>query len=198
MIVIGTTIQPAERRRLTAPVDRGVGSPSNTPEVWNEPLGFRVFRGRERGPFEALSPDVGLNSSRSYVFRDPAPEVGRCIYRVGEVGLDGTVVLLGSVEIEVERVRRVTMLHPALPNPFNPATVLRFELARDDVVRLDILDVRGRIVRSLVRSERTAAGPHRVMWDGRDDGGRRVRSGVYEARLRAGGRTLTRSVTLVK
>jgi len=90
------------------------------------------------------------------------------------------------------------MLHPAVPNPFNPNTTLRIDLAREGVVSLDIVDARGRRVRSLMRAGRVAAGEHRVVWDGRDDRGQRVASGVYEARLHADGSIWTRRLTLLK
>jgi hypothetical protein len=98
----------------------------------------------------------------------------------------------------VERAVRATIFHPAFPNPFNPNTTLRFDLAKSGVVRLDIVDVRGRIVRSLVRCRQAAAGEHRVVWDGRDDRGQRLASGVYEARLLADGGIWTGRLTLLE
>jgi len=160
---------------------------------------FRVLRARVDGPFQPLSPDVRPNADRAYAFRDPSPEPGRYIYRIGEVDLDGAVVLLGWVEVQVERQAPwVAILHPAFPNPFNAKTTLRFDLARDGEVALEVVDVRGRTVRSLVRAWRVAAGEQRVVWDGLDDRGRRVVSGVYEARLRVDGSIWTRRVTLLK
>jgi len=77
----------------------------------------------------------------------------------------------------------------AFPNPFRSATVLRFELSRAGSARLDIVDVAGRRVRSLVEGER-AAGDHVVAWDGRTEEGLRAPAGVYWGRLEAlgGGR----------
>ena len=92
-------------------------------------------------------------------------------------------------------------LLPNVPNPFNPATELRFELDRPGGVELDIYDTRGFLVRSLV-SGRFDAGPHGVTWDGSDRSGHQVASGVYQVRLvtRLGSETVirTRSVTLVE
>lgn len=83
------------------------------------------------------------------------------------------------------------------PNPFNPKTTLHFTLERDQDVVLRIVDVRGRVVRTLDPG-RLPAGAHAIEWDGRDDGGRDLSSGVYLARLQAGSSTSVEKMTLVK
>lgn len=79
-------------------------------------------------------------------------------------------------------------LHPGYPNPFNPVTTLAFELFGNGMrrVRLELLDVRGRRVRTLVDAW-LSAGPHRVRWDGRDESGAPVAGGTYYARLMVDG-----------
>jgi hypothetical protein len=89
------------------------------------------------------------------------------------------------------------LLLGAAPNPFNPATEVRFELPRAGQVTLDIFDSRGRHVRRLLDGD-LPAGLHRPLWRGRDDAGHRLASGVYHARLVAGGFVQTRALTLVK
>jgi YVTN family beta-propeller protein len=79
-------------------------------------------------------------------------------------------------------------LESAYPNPFDEATSFRFSLevpARD--VRIDVFDVSGRRVRALF-DRRLPRGTHIAGWDGADDAGRRVRAGVYFARLTVDGR----------
>jgi hypothetical protein len=73
-------------------------------------------------------------------------------------------------------------LAPAYPNPFNPSTTLRFESAVEGPLRLLVLDPAGRILRELAAGV-FPAGHHTVVWDGRDDAGERLPSGVYLARL---------------
>ena len=68
------------------------------------------------------------------------------------------------------------------PNPFNPKTVIAFDLAKAGHVDLEVFDVRGRLVKKLASAD-FAAGQHRISWQGRDEGGRAVASGVYFARL---------------
>lgn len=83
------------------------------------------------------------------------------------------------------------------PNPFNPSTVIQYEVARAGRVRLHVFDVAGRLVRTLVDGHTTAGG-HVARWDGRDDNGRGVASGRYYYRLRVAEKVLTRDMTLLK
>jgi hypothetical protein len=85
----------------------------------------------------------------------------------------------------------------AFPNPFNPATTLRFRTAQDGPVALDLYDVQGRRVRRLLHAVRSA-GDHGEVWDGRGDRGQILPSGVYFARLETGVRRETLKVMLVK
>ncbi len=69
------------------------------------------------------------------------------------------------------------------PNPFNPVTNIQFSVpANAGAVELSVYNVNGQLVRTLVDSE-IEAGPHSVVWNGRDEGGRSVATGVYFARL---------------
>ena len=84
------------------------------------------------------------------------------------------------------------------PNPFNPTTSIALSLDRATRVRLEIFDVRGRLVRMLHDGD-LAAGTHDLPWNGCDDGGQAVASGVYLARARGdGGRTASHRMTLLK
>ena len=88
-------------------------------------------------------------------------------------------------------------LGPNRPNPFNPHTEIRFELARGSRVSLRVFDVSGRLVRVLSDFE-MAAGSHRVPWDGTDESGRAVASGTYLYRLDAAGFTRSRKMVLLR
>ena len=86
------------------------------------------------------------------------------------------------------------------PNPFNPSTTIRFtvpEGAGNTPVSLVVYDLRGQIVRTLVEGVRNP-GEHVVYWEGEDDSGRSVSSGIYFYRLRADGQALTRKMVLLK
>lgn len=85
----------------------------------------------------------------------------------------------------------------AVPNPCNPMSEIRFSLAAPADVALDIFDVRGRKVRTCFKGS-ADAGDHVAAWDGSDDAGRIMPSGVYLVRLRAGAREENMRLTLVR
>lgn len=89
-------------------------------------------------------------------------------------------------------------LMPAVPNPFNPRTILRYYIATRGPVFVTIFDVQGRVVRRLLRLSSRPAGWGAVEWNGRDDAGRTVATGVYFARLLAGGVRETQRLVLLK
>lgn len=88
-------------------------------------------------------------------------------------------------------------LSQCIPNPFNPSTTIEFSVAREARVDLSVFDVAGRRVRTLV-SESKTPNAYRVTWDGTDDSGQRVASGVYFYRMTAGSFTETRKMVLLK
>ena len=89
-------------------------------------------------------------------------------------------------------------LHQNAPNPFNPTTVIRYDVpAGGAVVELAIHDVTGRRIRTLV-SRYEAAGSRAVTWDARNDRGDLVATGVYFYRLKAGAFVQTRKMVLLK
>jgi len=83
------------------------------------------------------------------------------------------------------------------PNPFNPKTTIAFSLPEPVEVKLDVYDVSGRRVTTLV-DERLGAGEHRVEWDGMGATGDRVASGVYFYKLTAGEKNVSRKMVLLK
>jgi hypothetical protein len=84
-----------------------------------------------------------------------------------------------------------------VPNPFNPSTTIRFTLPRAASVELIVYDIRGARVATLLDSQRPA-GTNEVVWNGLDDTGTPVSSGVYFVRLDAPGSASTRKIVLVK
>lgn len=90
-----------------------------------------------------------------------------------------------------------TWLGPCHPNPAPGGTRIEFALARGGGARLDIYDLAGRRVRTLLHGE-LPAGPGGAVWDGRDERGRDAAGGIYLYRLRAGDQVLTRKLLLVR
>jgi len=83
------------------------------------------------------------------------------------------------------------------PNPFNPATTVRYSTAREGRVSLTVYNVNGQRVRTLVDAVQPA-GTYAAVWDGKNDGGRTVATGVYFYRLTAGSFTEVRKMVLLR
>jgi len=83
------------------------------------------------------------------------------------------------------------------PNPFNPTTAIQYAIRQPGQVVLSIYDLRGRRVRTLV-SEEQSAGTYTVVWQGRDDQGRQLGSGVYFYRIDAPGVSERRKMVMLK
>lgn len=83
------------------------------------------------------------------------------------------------------------------PNPFNPSTEIRFTIPMSSHVRLDIFDVLGRVVGTLV-DDNLSPGSHRVVWNGRSANGETVSSGIYVYRIKAREFVSTKKMVLLK
>ena len=91
----------------------------------------------------------------------------------------------------------VTVLEQNVPNPLNPETIIAFRLPEATFVSLQIVDLRGRLVRTLL-AETRSEGRHEARWDGRDDRGSLVASGTYLYRLTTPERVVGKKLMLVK
>jgi flagellar hook assembly protein FlgD len=83
------------------------------------------------------------------------------------------------------------------PNPFNPSTKIEFTLSKSGFVTLQIYDILGRKVRTLV-SEHLSSGYKSVIWDGKNDDGKDIASGVYFYQLRVGDFSEPKKMVLLK
>ena len=84
------------------------------------------------------------------------------------------------------------------PNPFNPSTTIDYRLSRSSQVELAVYNMLGQKIRTLVSDKIQAVGTHSVKWDGRDDSGAQVASGVYIYQLKTGNQVETRKMMLMK
>jgi len=89
------------------------------------------------------------------------------------------------------------VLHPNYPNPFNPGTTIQFTLPVMENVKLSVYDITGRHVKTLI-NQICSQGIHSVVWDGRDDLGNLVASGLYLYKLESGAFSKTRKLIFVQ
>ena len=94
-------------------------------------------------------------------------------------------ISIGDVEGASSSMPSAYQLWQNYPNPFNSRTTIRYQISKSTFVIIEILDLLGRRVRTLV-SQKRPVGVHQVNWDGKDDSGQIVGSGVYLCRLQAG------------
>lgn len=109
----------------------------------------------------------------------------------------GSHNIMTAVPDGAETPRSVLRALGASPNPFNPVTEIRFELATATRVTIDLYDLGGRLVDTLF-SGRLETGTHGVRWDGRDREDQSAPSGVYVARIAAGGVTVRVKLVLAR
>lgn len=109
----------------------------------------------------------------------------------------GSSFTVNSTLTGIADLTRASELFQNAPNPFNPATEIDFAVARSIHANLSIFDIRGALVATLV-DETVPAGLNRVRWDGRDETGQRVATGVYFYRLTAEGVAQSKKLSVLK
>ena len=118
------------------------------------------------------------------------------IYEVGESEI-------ATIEFEYtgtdadEPFITVTELKGNYPNPFNPNTTIKFTLAKDSSVTLKIYNLRGQLIKSLLKKE-LSAGTHQVRWDGTDLNNKQVTSGIYLYVLDTDDQRMQRKMIMLK
>ena len=151
---------------------------------------IRILHGSGRGTFDGVA---GV-----------ATGAGPSALAVADMNGDGRADLVCAnhdertvqVFVNIAHPAGPLLLAPPAPNPVSTTCALSFVLAADAPVRVDIHDVRGALVRRLLPERLLPVGPHTVIWDGLTDGGRRARSGLYLARVRAGSAEATTRIVL--
>jgi hypothetical protein len=163
------------------------------------PLGFEVRRALGARPDMRNSELLGTGRQvrgRTWEYLDSEAEPGTTYtYGVAVRGADGQAAIASTV-VATARTSNFS-LHPAEPNPARIQSLLRYDLARPGLVRLDVYDVAGRHIRSLHAGPRPP-GRNAALWDGRDGSGRAVANGLYVVRLRAGDRTAMTRVLFLR
>jgi hypothetical protein len=172
---------------------------------------YTIRAGGTPGPFPADTPVFsGSHGWQQETFTiEGAAGMARFRFRFGSDGADALEGwYIDDVEIHswppasaVPEPGRELVLRPVLlanrPNPFTPQTRIAFQLPGQGDVRLCVLDLQGRVVRTLVDGP-LAAGHYDVIWDGADGGGRPQPAGIYFYRLEDGATSQVRKMTLLR
>ena len=161
--------------------------------------GYRLYRGGSPGFVPGPASLVVAQATTGF-FDAGAPAA---FYKLSAVDLHGNespFTLLqpgGTTDAPGRTIPREVFLAPVAPNPVRGAATLRFGLPREGDVELALFDSQGRRMRVLVSGEQPA-GEFDLRWDGRDESGRPIASGLYFVRLRTGGRTITQRLVATR
>jgi hypothetical protein len=159
--------------------------------------GFHVWRGESETTRECITPQP-FSGATDYEWIDYDAPLAATNYWLEMIVSGVPSIWIGPEAIVALPPRIVDDVIPTVgPNPFNPMATISFDLPRDAHVRAEVFDLAGRRVSTLLNDVR-AAGPQRVVWDGRDSAGRHAPSGRYLMRLAVDGRATTTKLTLTR
>lgn len=140
--------------------------------------------------------DSGLRSAIPLAYEVEDGGLGWYLYHHGHMHLS---MIADVSDVPVSGgTPSIARLLDCFPNPFNPQTTIAFILARKANVNLHIFDMSGRLVRELVGGETYDHGRQEIVWNGRDESGLKVASGIYFYRLDVGSYSETKRLVLVK
>ena len=148
---------------------------------------------------------VGSSGRKSVLFAHKAPVITHTdqpfLDLFYEIGIDSlTLMRLGGTSaVNSHPVNRPAAfeLYPNFPNPFNPSTTIRFTLSGISDIVLAIFDIHGGLVRNL-KQETLNTGSYSVTWDGQDNQGQILPSGIYLCQLKSGSFSKTQRMMLLK
>ena len=146
-----------------------------------------VYEDRVRFSFAGAESPVGGGRIAEILF-SCAPEA---------LTVDRVYLNEGRIPVRVVKTPTVYRLAENYPNPFNPETTISYDIAKAGAVRLSVYALTGQQIRTLVDGERSA-GSYSVVWDGTDDAGRDVASGVYLCRMIVADYSAVRKMLLVR
>jgi len=130
--------------------------------------------------------------------RTLSPNAGSLTFGTADIrDAENRRLTVQTKEIEIPFLPTSFGLNQNHPNPFNPMTVISYQIPHPGVVTIRIYNVAGQMVRMLV-DETKAAGYHSVIWNGRNDAGNDVSSGIYFYQMISGDYSASRKMILVK
>ncbi len=166
----------------------------------SEESNFQVYRSIDRyDGYEAILVTMEKTAVEDrLVFTDEDVDAGsHYYYHIVEIDERGDRLMHGPVGVQVSGLPSAYSLSDVYPNPFNPSTKISYQLPEAGQVTLEIYNMMGQKVKSLV-SVSQSAGSHVVNWDGTNDLGHTVSAGAYMVRLSAGDFEATRTITFLK
>jgi hypothetical protein len=165
-----------------------------TTQSENNLLGFNIYRNTRNTISEATKLNNTIieafnsSSEQNYLYTDDLVELGETYYYwLKSVSMDGSSTICGTITITIENedspeLPTLTKLKSAYPNPFNPETKIEFSVKENDIAELTIYNAKGQIVKTY---SVFFAGNHIVNWQGKDNQGNNVSSGLFFYELKS-------------
>lgn len=167
-------------------------------EVNNQ--GFEIERSSVEQSWEKIGyvPGFGTTTeTKSYSFIDENVVTGSYTYRLKQIDFDGTFSYSEVVTVEVDLTPGNYELYQNYPNPFNPSTKIEFQVPEVSNVSIAIYDMLGQQIRLLFNDE-VVPGRYTLEWNGKNNSGTQMSSGVYIYRITAGDFIQSREMVLMK
>jgi len=161
--------------------------------------GFEVERSKDDMNFNSFGWVKGkgtTNIPQSYNFTDAEVSVGTYFYRLKQIDIDGTFQYSQVIEVIV-KAPSMMKLEQNYPNPFNKETVIKYDLPKSGRVIIQIYNLMTQRVKTLI-DEYKPAGKHTIYWDGCDEQGCMVTSGIYVYQLKVGNFVSTKKMSFLK
>ena len=158
--------------------------------------GFRIYRRASNSIRDVVVTGGFLVPHDRHYYTDDIETIGKTYYyRIAAVRPNGEEILSASSTASIPAPPvRITGVYP---NPFAASTTVALTLSGAGPIDVDVYDVRGKRV-ATIATRGGVAGRNVIEWNGRDDAGRRVSTGTYFLKVKAGGQTLTRKVVVVR
>ncbi|MGE5401604.1 MAG: T9SS type A sorting domain-containing protein [Ignavibacteriales bacterium] len=194
-----TDPMPVEMNSFSARMseDAVVLSWNTATEVNN--YGFEIERKQQSQDWQKVGFIEGhgnSNSQKSYTFIDKSLAGGKLYYRLKQVDNDGSYKYYDEISVTVDLPKEFKLMQNR-PNPFNPETAIKFQIPVKSFVSIRIYDLLGKEVMTLLNEEKPS-GSHIVYWNGKNNNGVTVPSGMYLYRLSAGNFVETKKMNFVK
>jgi hypothetical protein len=187
-------IVPVELLSFNAEIDIDVVTLKWSTATETNNLGFEVLSSSDNQKWNTLAFINGNGTTtliHNYQFTDQIETSGIYFYKLKQIDFDGTYKYSNTIEILINSPTKFT-LEQNYPNPFNPTTIVKFDLLKDGLVTLEVYDILGRKITTLINEQRTA-GRYEQTFDASS-----LASGVYFYKLQAGDFISAKKMILLK
>ncbi len=174
-------------------------------------IGYHILRADDNNLENAnrisdnLIQAVNISTEHNYSYTDMTTQQNtEYYYWLQSAEMDGTIEYYGPIKIKTGEpqitppvILLVTQLKSAYPNPFNPSTMISFDIAQQDRVVIEIFNSKGQKIKTLY-DQVVSPGHHQVLWDGTDSNSTKSSSGMYFYRMTAGKYSETHKILMMK